>query len=359
MRILLLTFVFAFSLFAEERFLAPKILYLSSEPLPNALYVGQVIPVVYNATITERYYERLETRIGGDDNGTGIKRVSGEPRWLRVDENRRRLTMYYQIIAPRIAFPQVEAEITLLDGQSDVESVAPIKAGATKLSVNPQFCGVIAESLEVLAYKVERYSDTQNILAMEIKGELSNLDSFSLGAIAQEQGIDLNDRKLPTTKIVYHAIISPSLEEIDFNYFNPSSGDFKRIALKFDLSGIEVRSETNLEINPNKRSFPWLNVLLLSIVSLTLIVVSIKTRKLIFLGVAIVAIAVIFWLALREEELTIKTGAQIRLLPTATSTLFYITDRPTQAKILKENAEYIKVLLPDAKIGWVKKEETQ
>jgi hypothetical protein len=360
LRSLLLALALAFSLFAaDEEPIAQKILYVTSEPLPDTLYVGQVVPIVYNAVITERYFERIETRIGGDDNGTGVKRVSGEPSWRRVDENRRKMTIYYQITATRAVFPQLETEITLLNGVKDVATVPALRAGAARLGSNPQFCGVVAENLEVVGYKVERYSDAQNILAMELKGELSNLDKFSLGAIAQEQGIDSIDYKLPSMKIFYYAIISPSVNEIAFNYFNPSSGDFKRIALALDLSEIAAKGDANLEINPNKRSFPWLNVMLLSLVSLALIIISIRTRKLIFLGVAIAAIAAIFWLAMREESILIKTGARVRLLPIATSTLFYITDRPTQATLLKENAEYVKVLLPDEKIGWVKKEETE
>jgi hypothetical protein len=350
----------AASLFAEtEASFSPKILYVSAEALPDSLYVGQVIPVVYNAVITERNFDRIETRIGGDDNGTGVKRISVNPSWRRVDENRRRLTVYYQILAPRVSFPPVETEITLLNGQKDVAVAPPIKAGASRLNANPQFCGVIADDLRVVSYKVERYSETQNIAAIEIQGEKSNLDKFTLGSIAQEQGIESIDNKLPETKMFYYAIIPSTLEEIAFNYFNPTSGDFKRIEFALDLSSIERKTDANLEINPNKRSFPWLNVMLLSLVCVAFIGVSIKTRKIAFLGAAALAVAIIFWLALRDEEITINTGAQIRLLPIAASTLFYVTDRPTRAVALKETKEYIKVLLPDQKIGWVKKEETQ
>ncbi|MDR2639286.1 MAG: hypothetical protein LBC09_05570 [Helicobacteraceae bacterium] len=358
MRLALAALLFAIALFADNEGYQPKIIYVTAEAPSASLYVGQVVGIVYNAVITERYFERIETRIGGDDNGTGIKRLSANPSWLRVDENRRRMTIYYQIVAPRAVFPKVETEITLLNGDKDIAIAAPIRIGASRVNANPQFCGVIASDLKVISYKVERYSDAQNILAMELQGETSNLDKFSL-SIAQEQGVDSSDNKLPTTKAYYYAIIPPTLNEIAFNYFNPASGDFKRIELAFDLSGIERKSDANLEINPNKRSFPWLNTLALSFLSIVLIGVSIKTRKIAFLGAAAIAVAVILWLALRQEEIAIKTGAPIRLLPIATSTIFYITDHPIQATILKDKKEYIKILLPDEKIGWVKKEETQ
>jgi hypothetical protein len=353
----LLTLAIALALFGEDASYAPKIIYVTAEPPNASLYVGQIVPISYNAVITERYFERIETRID-DDNGTGVKRLSANPSWRRVDENRRRLTIYYQIVAPRVSFPSIETEITLLNGSTDSTIAAPIRAGATRVSSNPQFCGVIANDLRVLSYKVERYNDAQNILVIELEGEMSNLDKFSL-SIAQEQGVESSDNKLPTTKTYYYAIIPPSITEAAFNYFNPTSGDFKRISLEFDLSGIEQRVDANMEINPNKRSFPWLNVLILSFISLALIGVSIKTRKLAFLGASAIAVAIILWLSLREETIIIKTNAQVRLLPIAKSTLFYVTDHPTQAAILKKNKEYIKVLLPDEKIGWVKKEETE
>ncbi|GHS87703.1 hypothetical protein FACS189487_04340 [Campylobacterota bacterium] len=344
------------SLFA----LSPKTIFVSAEPLPEQIYVGQTVAVTYNAVITEKYYERLETTIGnGDSNGTGVRRISTNPRWYRIDENHRTMKIYYEVTAPRAVFPEIEANLTLLDGTSDSAIAPQIRVGATRLVSNPQFCNVIAEDLEVVSYKVDRYSDSQNILVMEIKAEASNIEKFSLGNYAQEQGIDRTEHKDGETHIFYYAVIAPNVSELIFNYFSPKSGDYKRVHLTFDLSNITRQSEAQIDINPKKRSFPWFSTILLSLFSLILILISIYTRKIAFLGAAVLSIAVIIYIALRDENVMIKAGVGVRLLPTATSTLFYTTEHPTAAAVLKEKSEYVKVLLPDEKIGWVRSEDLE
>ncbi|MDR3346977.1 MAG: hypothetical protein LBN32_00020 [Helicobacteraceae bacterium] len=334
--------------------IAPKTIYLTHEPLGQRLYVGEVAAITYNLLITEGGYERLETDIGA---GAGVTRIGSEPRWQFVDTNRRKLTIYYEITAPLIVFPPLKVEV-ITGGQIDTDAIEAISATAQRPAVNPQFCGVIAHDLSVVTHKVERFNNTHNIVAMELNGELSNLNRFSLSGV-EKQGIDWIDIKMPITRIFYYALIDPQQSEISFNYLEPISGDFKRISFALDLSNLGQRISTHTDINPNKRAFPWAKMMILSVAVITLIVAFFKTHKVLFLALVAVVAGLIFWIAIRDESIIIKAGAQVRLLPTGTSTLFYTTDRPTQAILLKEKSGFVKVLLPDEKIGWVKAEETQ
>ena len=333
---------------------APKLLYLSHEPLPDTLYVGQTLMITYNALIAEPDYEQLSATLGESD---GVRRLSGDPVWRRVDDNRRRLTVYYQVTANRISFGSLDATLSLPNGAIDTARIEPIRAAAQRVGTNASFSGVVAENLTVVTHKLEQFNDTQNILAMELRGEMSNLEKFSLGNGVQDEGIDWVEHKLPVTRIFYYAMISPAQTEITFNYFKPSSGDFNRISFPFDMSNVSQRSSTHADINPKKRAFPWVNVLILLFVSIAAIAVFVKTRKPIFLVLVALVVVGIFWLVIRDDDAVIKGGVQVRLLPTATSTLFYVTDAPTNAIILKEKNNWVKVLLPDAKIGWVKADE--
>ncbi|GHV01836.1 hypothetical protein AGMMS49521_2730 [Campylobacterota bacterium] len=341
------------AVFAEP--LAPKSIYITQEPLTGTLYVGQVVAVSYNAVITETSFDRLETKI---ETSAGIRRLSGELRWRTVDENRRRLTVFYQITAPRASLPQVTVSLYLLNGEFDEALVAPSTITAQRVGANPQFSGVLADDLTVITHKVERFNDTQNIVAMEIKAEISNLSQFSLSE-PQTQGIDWTEVRLPTTRIFYYALVPLSQTELSFNYFQPKSGDFKRINIAFDLSNLGQRISTHTDINPNKRAFPWIKVLLLSLTMIALIAIFVKTRKWIFLALAAVVGAITLWIVFHDESIVIRSGAEIRLLPTDTSTRFYVTTEPTLATLLKEKTGYYKVLLPDGKIGWVKQGETE
>ncbi|MDR0747845.1 MAG: hypothetical protein LBE89_08185, partial [Helicobacteraceae bacterium] len=127
-----------------------KSIYLTYDPLPETLYVGQTIPVTYNALITDRYL-KLETLMG---EMAGVKKVASDGNWQIVDENRRKLVIYYQITSTRVTLPAIEAVMTLLDGSVDSSKTTPITATAQRIGTNPHFCGVIAEDLSVVSYKV-------------------------------------------------------------------------------------------------------------------------------------------------------------------------------------------------------------
>ncbi|MDR3163286.1 MAG: hypothetical protein LBT81_05465 [Helicobacteraceae bacterium] len=332
-----------------------KSIYLTHEPIPETLYVGQTIPVTYNVLITDQY-RKLETLMG---EMTGVKRVAADSAWQIVDENRRKIVIYYQITATRITFPSIEAVITLLDGSVDSSKVNSLTAVAQRIGTNPQFCGVVAEDLNVVSYKVERLNETQNILAMELTGSLSNLGSFTLGGSAQTQGFESQEIRQPLSRAFYYAFLDTAQSDVSFNYFNSVSGDFKRISLAFDLSNIDREISTHTDINPNKKSIPWMNLIVLLLVSITLIAVFFKTRKIVLLLPIVIVAALIVWIVVRDEKIIIKQQAQVRLLPTETSTLFYVTDKPTSAILLREKSGFVKVLLPDEKIGWVKKSEIE
>lgn len=339
---------------SEAPELRAKLIYLTPEPLPANLYVGQMVPFTLNALIAEPQYERIETRLEG---GAGVKRLGGEPKWERLDENRHKLTLYFQITDTRPALPAVAVDLYVQGEAADYALWEGTPRTAVRVSTNPQYSGVLAEKLEVVTHKVEKFNDAQNILVMELRGELSNLERFHLNGGIETQGIDWVDSKPPATRIFYYALIEPSQTDIAFNYYKPSSGDFQRIDLVFDLSNLGQRISTHVDINPKKRAFPWLDVLLLAFASFLLVFFFFKTHRWIFLGMVALTVVLAFWLIVREESVTIREGAQVRLLPTSTSTLFYVTYRPTEATVLKEKGGFVKVLLPDDKIGWVKEDE--
>lgn len=333
--------------------LKAKLVYITPEALSPNLYVGQVVAVTLNALIAEPNYESIETLLEG---GTGIKALTAEPKWERLDENRHRLTLHFQITDTRPTLPTVRVRLWVAGEIADETLWEGPARTAARVASNPQYSGVLAEELIVITHKVEKFNDTQNILVMELKGTLSNLENFSLKGI-ETQGIDWVDARMPSTRIFHYALIDPSQTEIAFNFFKPSSGDFKRISLGFDLSNLGQRISTHVDINPKKRAFPWLDVLFLTLAAILLVFFFFKTHRWIFLGMVALTVLLAFWLIIKEESVTIREGAQVRLLPTSTSTLFYVTYRPTEATVLKEKDGYVKVLLPDDKIGWVKENE--
>jgi hypothetical protein len=332
----------------------PKLIYLTPQEPPEGLYVHQTIEVQVDALVTESTYDRFTVNLS---DSSGVRRVGPEPRWERLDENRHRLTLFFRVTDTRPQLPALEAQL-YIEGALVDRAMAhfPIRR-ARQVESNAHYTGVVAEELEILTHKVERFDEQQNILVMDMKGHLSNLGSFTLPGI-QTQGTDWVEEQLPQTRIFFYALLPNHQESISFNTFDPTSGNYQRFDIDFDLSDLGQNISTHADINPKSRSIPWLEIFVLFLASVLLILFWFKTHRNFFLVMVALTLILALWLILRDEQVTIQEGAQVRLLPTSTSTLFYVTYRPTEAMVLQRKDGYIKVHLPDDKIGWIRKEET-
>jgi len=80
-------------------------------------------------------------------------------------------------------------------------------------------------------------------------------------------------------------------------------------------------------------------------------------KKYIYLFLTLIPLIYIGYLAVPEEEVCIKEGSEIRLLPVDNGTIFETTK--VKELFLKEGSvkNFIKVQLKNEKIGWVKNED--
>ncbi len=333
--------------------LRPKLIYLTPQELPSTLYVGQSIELTVNALVTESNYDHFSVKL---HESSGVRRIGPGPRWERVDDNRHRMRLFFRITDTQVRLPEIETRLYIDGALEDMATLELPARRANPVATNPHFTGVIANELEIITHKVERFGEGQNILVMDLQGHLSNLADFSLQGV-ETQGTDWVDDRPPQTRIFYYALIPADQEGVRFNYFDPTTGDYRRFDLSFDLSNLGQRISTHADISPKSRSIPWLEIFLLSVASILLILFWFKTHRNLFLVMVALTVVLAVWLVLRDERVTIQEGAQVRLLPTSTSTLFYVTYRPTEAIALKRKDGYIKVHLPDDKIGWIREEE--
>ncbi|WP_454991229.1 SH3 domain-containing protein, partial [Campylobacter rectus] len=53
----------------------------------------------------------------------------------------------------------------------------------------------------------------------------------------------------------------------------------------------------------------------------------------------------------------LKQNINVKILPTQNSSVFYTSKAQQKVEILGEREDYVKILLDDGKIGWVKKDD--
>lgn len=354
-RLFLLLLLSLAALRGAEQDLRPKLLYTSYEAIPERIYLGQVFPVKLNALIADEGFEAVKVETFGQEN---VSLLNEELAWRWFNDNKFTLTLYMKAEDLFIRLPDVNTSIWGEENLTDVSLLPGQKLQVEKVAVNPSFCGVVASHLAVTSHKVEKYDDKRNILAMEIEGKLANLEDFRLPVVGN-QDVEEVPTVLPYAKIFYSAIIPAKMEELSFNYFQPETGEFEKVSVRFDLSDLGQKIATHVEINPKKKGISLLALLIILASTLALLLLYWRWRNLGILLVAILLLAGgIFWL-LRDEEAIVLPYSDIYVLPTENSTKFHTTGTTTSVVRLKSRNGYVKILLPDNSVGWVRRENVR
>jgi hypothetical protein len=143
---------------------------------------------------------------------------------------------------------------------------------------------------------------------------------------------------------------------VEFNYFRPSTGEFKKVTVAFDFSKFGQKTSTQIEINPNKKGFPYLKVMLTSLLVLLFLLLYIWKKHPLFLILSVVIAALLIYMT-RDKSVTVKPDAKVYLLPTKNASIFFTTTHAITTEMIKKREGYFKIMLPDDKIGWIKEDD--
>ena len=149
---------------------------------------------------------------------------------------------------------------------------------------------------------------------------------------------------------MFYTILPKNKKSFKFYYFNTSENKFNKIEIPIILKENIISTQTDINPNENKFFTPT-NLFILTLIAISLIIFLIyqSTWLLIFPFLFSILILIQF---IPKGEIVVKKGTKLQILPTSTSTVFYIVKKDTKAKILNKRNNYIKVKI-DNKIGWV------
>ncbi len=328
-----------------------RLIFTKNLELPETVYKNQIVLVHIDAIIAEDIFDTINTEFL---DFYGIEVLTDKPVWYLKELNTFTLSYYIKITANYFKLPDLGISVTL-DGRVLDRIVEPgTKLRAKDVKDNDHYSGVVANTLKLTNHKIDKYDDENNIFVLELEGESANLEAFSLPFVTEE-GLDWVKSEVPHSKAFYYGILPNKTERIFFNYFQPETGNFQRIDVVFDFSKFGQKTSTQIEINPNKKSFPYLKVMLLVALILLFAMLYFWRRH---YGYLVVALIIAAWTVydLRDKTVRIKPGSAVYLLPTKNSSVFFETDRVVETEMIKKRHGYYKILLPDNTIGWVKEE---
>ncbi len=327
-----------------------SIIYLSYVKKPQRAYVNQIFKIKIKAIVATTKFDKIVTNFSGNNSYTILNPNNS---WKWYNDNIYFNTYYIKSKTENVLFPRII--VSLLEGSNAIakSSLQPINPEIIKLKNTSIFSGVIADNIKIIKTRTTKFNKNSNIFIMEIQGKNANLRDFRLRNVIKD-GIDSYDINLPNIKIFYFAIISNKRKILNFSYFNTNTNSFEKYSIPIEIDNEDT--STQLGLNPKESKLEtYKNIVLIAIAFFSLIVFIFR-RKIVYIIIFSVIVVYLLLFYNPFDSIILKKNTKIRILPTYNSTIFYITDRKIVAEKLDSIKMYIKVLLPNGKIGWIKKE---
>ena len=346
---LFLGYIWAGDINTTKPSIKESVIYLTYVKKPDRVYVDQIFKIKIKAVVAINDFDKIVSTF---QDGVDIKVLNPQNSWKWFNDNIYFNEYYLKTTSSKALLPKINVSIYKGAKIFGIKSLKSFKPEIIQLKKSDTFCGVLANSLKVTKIKTTKFDKKSNILVMEIEGKDANIRDFKVLSTVKD-GIDSYSINLPYSKIFYFAILPNSQKEFKFSYFNIKNNKFEDFTIPLEVSTEDT--STQLGLNPKASNLSmYKNIILVVIAFLSLIIFFFR-RKIVYVLIFIFIMIYIFIFYNPFDSIILPKNTKIRILPTYNSTIFYITDRKIVAEKLNSTKKYIKVLLPNGKIGWVGK----
>lgn len=326
-------------------------LFLSIEKIPDKVFVNQIFSVELKATKDAQTDGKLMLEV---PENSQFKLINPDSKWKKISDEIYTNTLYFKLKDTKANLPEISLQ--LLQNSQIYESTTlnlPTPKVLT-LSFDDKFSLVLANSLVVKKSKTSRFDNKNLIMILEIESNFANLRDFTIKNVKKE-GIDSSTNTFPNETIYYFAIFDNHKKNISFSYYNLISNSYENIEIPILIDEDEVSTQVGL--NPKESPYEYYKKIAIYIVAVLFLAIFIFRRKKIYFLILLILISYILYTQNLFSKVYINEKTQMRILPTENSTIFYITQEKQEAEKLGSRGKFIKVLLPNKKIGWVEKDD--
>ncbi|MDF1883850.1 hypothetical protein JHD49_07875 [Sulfurimonas sp. SAG-AH-194-C21] len=328
---------------------ANKVIYLSYDNVPQRVIKGEIFPITLKSLSTVRDFEDIEYKFS---NKSGLKILNEIPD--RVEKGKYFYDTFYLLSTARWAkLPDVNATLIASEDYNST-LIRGSKLNVVTLNPRKNFSKIIANNFEIIEYKTTIFDNNHNIIVLVAHAQNSDIQAMHFENVFK-QGIESASESYLDSKITYFLVIDKKIENFSFSYFNLLQNKFSTIIIPIVVEDDSVTTQSDLK--PKDQSKERLKMQIAGVIALIAFVFILWRRKYIYLILLIIPLIYIAYLAVPEQEICIKQGAQIRLLPVDNGTIFETAS--SQYTLLKEGSvdNFVKVKLKNEKIGWVKNED--
>ena len=325
--------------------------FVTIENLPKKVILNQRVKLKLKLTIARDDISDISVKAKKSKYYT-LYTTSGE--WKKISDNRYIKTIYIKYKTTNPKAIRLKIRVEFKEGFANEANVLMDSIRVVKLASNKLFCGVLAKNIDIISHSQKVYDDKSNIVLVELNATDSNLDDFKI-PYAIKSGVDEFSDSGESQKVFGYAIVDKNLEIFKFKYFNTKTNHYE--LKSFDIVLKDQSLSTQTDLNPAKNKFALYESIAMGIVGAIFLLLFIKNRSTFSLIIAILLLGYTIYKNFPLKSVVLKKGIGIKILPTKNSTIFYTLPHDTKAKVAYERKGYYKVILPNNKIGWVKKSD--
>lgn len=323
-------------------------IFLSYEKPPSGVIVNQLFSVKVKAIVATQDFDEIKNKIIPQEN---FKVLNLDENWSKKDDYTYYKTFYMRAKENNATFPQIFFELYKNNELIASQKFPDLKLNIIALHTGKYFSNIVADSIDIIKSKTTNFDENSLMVVLEIVAKNANLGDFKLSWVIRD-GLDSFVDKFPMSKIYYYAIIPKYTKKFVFTYFNIKQNRLIKKSIDLIVDNEEVSTQSDL--NPQDSSFGLYKNITYGSLAIILLFIFFKRRRVIYILFFII-LAVLFFSNINPlRNISISKNSKIYILPTKNSTIFYITPNKTEVQRLNKRENYIKIILPNKQIGWVK-----
>ncbi len=323
-------------------------IFLSYEDIPSKVIVNQQFSIKVKAIVTTKDFDKIKNESTPQKN---IIILNSEENWTKKDDYTYFKTFYFRAKNDNITFPQIYCQLYKNEKLISSQEFPKLSLNIIKLNKDKYFSNVVADYLDILKVKTTKFDENNLMVVLEMKAKNANLEDFKLPWVIRD-GIDSHVDNFPLSEVYYYAIVPKFTNKFVFSYFNVKQNRFikKTVDLVIDNENISTQSD----LNPQENSFNLYKNITYVGLAIILLFIYYKRRRIIYLIFFVILVIMFFSNINLLKDINISKNSKIFILPTKNSTIFYITPKALKVQKINTREDYIKIILPNGKIGWVK-----
>ena len=329
----------------------PKVLYLSYKDTPTRVLKGEIFSLTIKALSTVENSTDITYEFS---NYYGLESLGTIP-YRDSDDKYYYDTFYFLTTASNAKLPDIIATLRTYD-ETPHKTTTLKGSPLNVITLNPEkdFSNIIANSFELIEYKTTSYDNKHNIIVFMATAKNCDIKSLKFSNVFK-QGVESISEDYFESKITYYIVINKELENFSFSYFNLEKNRYSLINIPIVVNDDSVTTQSDLK--PKDQSRERLKMYIAAGVAFVGFIFILWRKKYIYLVFILIPLAYIAYIGMPSQELCIKVGSKIHLLPVHNGTIFETTQ--TTIYLQKEGnvKDFVKVKLENDKIGWVKNED--